>query len=404
MKPAKSFDQDWSLSQLLSGIDTLKLHSSMVEMLGKDVRLIDSDGAVIFGKEADRKWQQRIPLIVELEPIGYLESDTDKDRTVAATYLLQQLLRSAMRYQMASSLHTEAVQADYELLKSKHAQLLESEASYKELSKSLEKQVQEQVSTIEETQRRLYQSEKLASVGQLAAGVAHEINNPVGFVRSNLGTAQNYLGRIDGYLADSGAGKPVTHSMREEINYLLNDFRVLLSESVDGADRIAHIVSALKDFSGVDKPQEEDADINDIIVSVCDVSKHQLGSNISTRLTLDELPRTRCQTARIGQLLFNLLINAAQAMKANGGEVSIQSRQKNDAIVISVQDEGSGIESSIQSRVFDPFFSTHDVGGGTGLGLTVSRDIVLAHDGSIELHSTKGEGTTVTVTLPIRNH
>ena len=321
----------------------------------------------------------------------------------AAANMLELFMQSGARYFMASEMHIEVVKADYEELQRRHAALMESEARYKALAENLEMRVKEQVNTIESARRQLYQAEKLASVGQLAAGVAHEINNPIGFIRSNLGTAQSYVQKfqsVAGQVKSSGNAALATAWQTADLDFVLADFPSLLQESVDGADRVARIVSDLKGFSSIDQPEEEIVDLNDCIRSACNVATNQINSRADLKLALGELPPLRCKAGHLSQVFLNLLLNAAQAMKERG-EIRIQSGIENGQIVIRFSDTGCGIPPEVLPRIFDPFFTTQDVGSGSGLGLTVSRDIITAHGGNIEVESEVGTGTTFTIYLPV---
>ena len=307
---------------------------------------------------------------------------------------------------MASALHLEAVHADYEQLQRKHEALKESEARYKALAENLEQRVQEQVRTIETAQRQLYQSEKLASVGQLAAGVAHEINNPIGFIMSNLGTAQLYVQRMADFgqqlHAEADVHAIVTAWQECKMKAMLDDFSSLLQESAEGAGRVARIVADLKAFSNVDRETEEIVDLNSVVQAVCNVAAAQFRQQASISLDLGALPMLRCRPGHLGQVILNMLRNAAQAMSDRPGEISIATRARENEITVGIRDTGAGIPESDLPRIFEPFFTTREIGQGTGLGLTVSHDIVQAHGGRITVDSRVGVGTTFTIHLPAR--
>jgi len=401
----KGYDSALSLRELLSGVVPDKLSAALTVLLGAPARVISADGAWVMGNApplADNA--RRLPLIHDLETVGYLETAAkDEARVRSVTVILESFMRSGARYFMASEMHLEVVKADYEELQRKHAALMESEARYKALAENLEERVEEQVKTIEGTQRQLYQAEKMASVGQLAAGVAHEINNPIGFIRSNLSTAQSYVQKFhtvaDLVKAQDNAQLAAAWKAAD-LDFVLEDFASLLQESVDGADRVARIVADLKGFSNVDQAEEELVNLNDNIRSVCNVAANQINSRAELALTLGELPMLRCQAGHLNQVFLGVLLNAVQAIKTRG-EIRIQSGVENAQICIKISDTGSGMPAEVLTRIFDPFFTTRDVGSGTGLGLTVSRDIVAAHGGRIEVASEVGVGTTFMIYLPI---
>ncbi len=402
----QNFDRELSLRELLAGIDINRLGAIMGVLLGENARLVDTAGELVFGARSADPSRKRAPLRIELEPMGYLEASDSEQRLRAAAALLEQLLRSSARYHMASALHVEAVHADYEKLQQKHNALRESEARYKALAENLEQRVKQQVKTIETAQRNLYQAEKMASVGQLAAGVAHEINNPIGFISSNLSTAKSYVEKLLKFAEQLAHGSDVSALKAEwsndNLNHVMEDFPNLLQESLDGAERIARIVADLKGFSNVDRAHEESTDINQVIQAVCNVSVGQVKPHAKVILQLGHLPPTRCQSGHLGQVVLNMLLNAAQAIDGRAGEIRIQTSFNGSEIVIEIADTGRGIEDAQLTRIFDPFFTTREVGQGTGLGLTVSRDIVRAHGGRIEVASQSGVGSTFTIYLPVR--
>jgi signal transduction histidine kinase len=261
------------------------------------------------------------------------------------------------------------------------------------------------VAVIERTQRRLYQAEKMASVGSLAAGMAHEINNPVGFIRSNIATAAGYLTKLRQALeaARSGDRAAAEAAWRTlDIDFILQDFPVLLSESADGAERIARIVANLKAFASIDIADATPIDLNDAVRAVVDIVRDRLPEGVALEIDARPLPKISCDPSRINQVLFALVENARQALgKGERGAIRIATRHAGGEIRISVADNGCGIRPEILNRIFDPFFTTHDVGKGMGLGLTVSRDIVAAHQGRIDVESAPGRGSIFTVCLPV---
>ncbi|WP_210147918.1 ATP-binding protein [Aromatoleum petrolei] len=267
---------------------------------------------------------------------------------------------------------------------------------------------------LKQTEGQLLQSEKLAAVGQLAAGIAHEINNPVGFVSSNLGSLQSYIERLFAILdayermeqelpAEHPARLGVAKLCREaELAYLRQDIPDLLSESIEGLARVKGIINDLKDFSRVDDGQREDADLHRCLESTLNVIRNEIKYKADIVREFGELPSVSCVPAQISQVFMNLLINAAQAIEAVG-TITLRTGAETDHVWIDICDTGKGIPPEIQARVFDPFFTTKPIGKGTGLGLSISHDIVRRHGGNLILTSAVGEGTTFRVTLPTGN-
>lgn len=398
----RAFDQEFGLTELLHGVDLPRLGAALAGLVQGNVRLLDLAGQPVLGAK-ESAGAARQPVRLDWETLGYLEAADEKGLPAAAA-LLELLLKCLARYRMAADLHEEAVHADFEALQRKHAALQESEARYRALAEQLEQRVQAQVATLEAAQRQLYQAEKLASVGQLAAGVAHEINTPLGFIRSNLSSAQSYVSSLSQLAAavKAGDGAQTAQMWKQlDMDFMLEDFAVLLQESISGADRVGRIVKDLKGFSNVDRTEEALVDLNDNLTAACNVLAPQLKGRAEIELDLQSLPRILCLPGHLNQVFLNLLLNASQAVTPPDGKIVVRSRAAENEIRLQFVDNGGGIPEENLGRVFDPFFTTRDVGQGTGLGLTVSRDIVEAHGGRIEIESRVGAGTTVTIRLPV---
>lgn len=249
--------------------------------------------------------------------------------------------------------------------------------------------------------RNLVQAENMASVGRLAAGIAHEINNPIGFVNSNLGTLGRYMEDLL-HFALLGAATPEGELLRQRIDldYLRTDLDDLLRESRDGIERVRRIVADLKDFAHPDESGWQDTDLIAGLESTLNILHHEIIGKAEIVRALHPLPSVYCVPAQINQVFLNLLTNALQAIPGRG-TITLSSGKEGEYVWIEVADDGVGMDETVQRRMFDPFFTTQPVGGGIGLGITVAWDIAKRHGGAIDVQSTPGMGTRVCLRLPI---
>jgi two-component system NtrC family sensor kinase len=259
---------------------------------------------------------------------------------------------------------------------------------------------------------QLVQSEKLASIGLLAAGVAHEINNPVGFVLSNFGSLDKYVSQllelIDAYqrteptLAPELAREMDALRERIELPYLREDLSALMQETKDGIDRIRRIVQDLKNFSHVDDAHDwQLVNLHEGIESTLNIVNNEIKYKADVIKAFGDMAPVQCVPSEINQVIMNLTVNAAHAIGAERGRITIRTGQDGDAAWFEVEDTGCGIAPENLKRVFDPFFTTKPVGKGTGLGLSLSYGIVKKHHGQITIKSEIGKGTIFRVTLPV---
>jgi hemerythrin-like metal-binding protein len=265
---------------------------------------------------------------------------------------------------------------------------------------------------IEAAHTQLLQAEKMASIGQLAAGVAHEINNPIGFVNSNLGTLGKYVSGlckvIDTYEQSEGkeweqASMAVAEVKRSvDLPYLREDIPILLKESQDGLERVKRIISDLRDFSHVDESIWQLASLEHGMDSTLNVVWNELKFKAEIVKEYAGLPEVECLPSQINQVFLNLLMNAIQAIE-NKGIITIRTGAQDAWVWVEIADTGKGISAKQLNRIFEPFFTTKPVGKGTGLGLSVSYGIVQNHGGRFEVNSTEGKGTTMRLWLPKRH-
>jgi len=262
-------------------------------------------------------------------------------------------------------------------------------------------------------QEKLLQSEKMASIGQLAAGVAHEINNPIGYVHSNLGSLQEYLRSlftvIEAYeralrAPDPKALIPEIDDIRDrlDIDFISRDLPQLMAESREGIERVTRIVRDLKDFSYSGRDESwKLVDLHAGLESTINIIWNELKYKVTLERHYGELPMIECLPSELNQVYMNLLLNAGHAI-AERGTIIVSTGAEGDEVWVEFQDDGAGISPELRQRIFDPFFTTKPVGSGTGLGLSISYGIINKHHGRIDLESTVGEGSRFRVVLPVR--
>ncbi|NMG28737.1 ATP-binding protein [Aromatoleum evansii] len=273
-------------------------------------------------------------------------------------------------------------------------------------------QLEQTNARLSETQSQLLQAEKLAGLGQLAAGMAHEINNPIGFIQSDLNALETYVKDLFELIldfdmlvrqrGDSGLHEEFMQlQARSELDFIREDVTVLLSETREGVRRIARIVTDLKDFARLDATNATaDADLQQALDNTVRVMHATLEEKAEVVRDYEPIPPVRCDLGQINQVFVNLLLNAAHAIRERG-TITLRTRHVGDEVCIEIADDGRGMDAAERARMFDPFFTTKPVGEGTGLGLSVCYSIVRSHDGRFEVDSTPGVGTAVRVWLPV---
>jgi len=283
------------------------------------------------------------------------------------------------------------------------------------------KELENALDRLKQTQIQLMNEDKMASIGQLSAGIAHEINNPLGFVLSNFNTLKKYIGKfsntIEAYrnlitkIGDNNV--MISQELNEidkknKIDYILEDLEGLFSDTEEGLNRIRKIVLALRKFAHDNVTGEfEEYDLNDGINNTLIIVKNEIKYNCDIKTNLGEIPMINVIGSEINQVLLNMIINASHAIKDKidksniRGEIIITTYCDNDFVCFSIEDNGSGISKENLNRIFEPFFTTKPVGIGTGLGLSISYEIIKnKHKGEIEINSTVGLGTKITIKLP----
>ncbi|MBL7048469.1 MAG: GHKL domain-containing protein, partial [Nitrospira sp.] len=275
-------------------------------------------------------------------------------------------------------------------------------------NKNLE--LEEAYSNLKHSQAQMLQSEKMASIGQLAAGVAHEINNPVGYVTSNLGSLKQYIEILFQYieaqenavkgLPDNVVEKLRTLKQQLDLDYVFEDIAGLIRESLEGTERVATIVCNLKTFSRIDEAASTMEDLNLCLDNTLNVVWNELKYKVTLQKDYADLPLTLCNPQQLNQVFVNLFINASHAIEKQG-EIIIKTWSESGEIHVSISDTGSGMDEQTMKNIFNPFFTTKEVGKGTGLGLSIAYDIVKKHGGRLSVKSQLGKGTTFIMTIPL---
>lgn len=360
--------------------------------------------------------------IVLLLPEGRDITDRKRDEEAIHIQAVELEQEVAERQMAQESLQLQAALLEKEIEKRRKAQ-----DELENLNEKLEQRVQERTAELSErnaevqlaydnlkiAQSQLLQQDKMASIGQLAAGVAHEINNPMGFIISNLGSLGRYVEKLSAYLDSNeklfvGSDPAMLELLVEErkkykIDRIRQDLPELIAESLEGSERVRKIVQDLKSFSRVDSSSGEFNDINEGLESTISIAWNELKYKATVTRDYGQLPKVWCNMGQLNQVFLNLLVNAAHAIEGQG-EIRITTSVEDEVVRIAISDSGGGIPPENIKRIFDPFFTTKEVGKGTGLGLAIAYDIVVnKHDGQIKVESEIGKGSTFTITLPIKN-
>lgn len=262
------------------------------------------------------------------------------------------------------------------------------------------------ISEKENLQKRLLQTEKLASIGELAAGVAHEINNPLGFISSNINVLKDYCSQIVLYsrkltelCSTSESSKIDSMKKEHEVDFIYEDLSELLNETTDGVERVSKIVSDLKLFAREDAGHPQQVLIRELVENALNLTRNELKYKMTVETSFEDTTEVSCYPNRIVQVFTNLFVNAAHAIESEG-TLTIHTFEEDDGVYITIADTGQGIPEQALSKIFDPFFTTKEPGKGTGMGLSISYSIIEKHNGTITVKSTEGKGTTFTIAIP----
>ncbi|MBI2608639.1 MAG: ATP-binding protein [Deltaproteobacteria bacterium] len=292
--------------------------------------------------------------------------------------------------------------------------------SFNDMAQSIDtmkKELQDKVIALEktnkelkETQSRLVHSAKMVSLGKLVAGVAHELNNPIAAIYSNMQHLEEYTTSLQKILeVYKEVSKKLPKSKLQKVDelwkennvdFILEDAFKIIHSALEGAERTKNIVLGLRNFSRLDEAEKKTVNIHDGIDSTLELLHNQIKDKVIIHKKYADIPAVTCYPSQINQVFMNIINNATQAILKNG-DIWIETKQKNNSLEISIKDNGCGIEEKYLENVFDPFFTTKEVGKGTGMGLSISYNIIKKHKGSLTVKSKKGEGTTFIITLPL---
>lgn len=327
---------------------------------------------------------------VEAVDAAYSAADTERDMIGRSMELMSAELRE--RYGLLFQQLREKLQIESELIQANE-------------------QLRAVVKQLEATQMQLLQADKMASIGQLAAGVAHEINNPIGYVHSNLASLQDYMEHMIHLLQFCNEQKgalppPLQEKMQHmqadmDFDYLIGDIPLLLQQTNEGIARVRKIVQDLREFSHVDSGEMSVCDIHQGLHTTLNMVRNEYKDKAEISYELGAIPQVKCNLGQLNQVFLNLIINACHAIPERG-TIHISTGRRADQVWVRIADTGMGMTPDQLARIFDAFYTTKPVGKGTGLGLSLSYSIIQAHHGTIEVESTPGKGSVFTVWLPIR--
>ncbi len=416
--------EEHALRDILPEAEAAALLSAASRAGLRGVRVVDPGGKALWGSGDDvpppGEGDPRRPILLEGEaagsvvlPAGAAGGETQDALLALLADALTAMAHNNLKRMLVTETHTEVVNRSYEELLETNRSLSASEQRYRELAGTLEIKVRERTEELSRAMARLVQQEKMASVGQLAAGVAHEINNPLAFVTSNLRTLKKYTERFldiiaryqrvfeQGGVAQQDRDDLRKHRVSLRLDAISEDAGDLLRQTLEGTERVRKIVSDLKGFSHVDEEGEAPADMNREIDRTLSVMRHEIPAGAGIVREFSPLPVIPCRPGAFNQLFLGLVRNALQA-RQEGLRLTLRTGVSGDRIRIAFADNGPGVPADLRTRIFEPFFTTRDVGKGKGLGLTVAYDIVTAHGGTIDVEDTPGGGATFVLQLPIR--
>lgn len=408
--------EDKTLAQLLDASDALMLLDGVVRAGACGAEIADNNCVLLAARGTESPYTVNRTIFVEGEPSGTVSvyaADSGASFDGIADMLhaaLQTLINGAMKRMLTSEAHTTIVNQSYEELLEANQKLGASEQQFRELAATLEIKVRERTEELNRAYAIMLQKEKLAAIGGLAAGMAHEINNPIGFVISNLHTLTKYAAKLKEMLEfyrmtcepaipENLAKQAEAHWKELKISFVFTDIDALVNQSLDGAERVQKLVADLRGFSHVDEAGPTSTDINLELEQTLSVLYHVIPQGTVIDRNLGRVPKVSLNPALLSQTFLQIIQNALQ-LKTPNLKIALTTCQQGENVLVQIADNGPGIPSDIRNRIFEPFFTTKDVGQGTGMGLTLAEQAVQACGGTISINCPPEGGTVFTISVP----